>query len=67
VLSPLEMVSTVDHRSLVAYATLMAIFVAGANAIDIFLEWNVALDNTIKPGLQDQPVRSQRSHLLTLS
>jgi iron transport multicopper oxidase len=34
----------------------MAIFVSGADAVDIFLEWNVALDNTIKPVLQDQPV-----------
>ncbi|KAM3698447.1 hypothetical protein ACB098_06G188600 [Castanea mollissima] len=37
------------HMGRVAFATLVAIFVAGANAIDIFLEWNVALDNTIQP------------------
>ncbi|KAF4384003.1 hypothetical protein F8388_018755 [Cannabis sativa] len=27
-----------------------------ANAINIFLEWNVALDSTIRPVLVDQPV-----------
>ncbi|XP_038688872.1 monocopper oxidase-like protein SKU5, partial [Tripterygium wilfordii] len=29
---------------------------AGANAVDIFLEWNVAIDSTIKPVSVDQPV-----------
>lgn len=42
------------QRSLIAL--MMAIFVAGVNAIDIFLEWNVTLDNTIKPVSQDQHV-----------
>ncbi|KAL4621584.1 hypothetical protein ACB092_06G239500 [Castanea dentata] len=44
------------HMGRVAFATLVAIFVAGANAIDIFLEWNVALDNTIQPVCLKQPV-----------
>lgn len=44
------------HMGRVAFATLVAIFVAGANAIDIFLEWNVALDNTIQPVPLKQPV-----------
>ncbi|XP_035548513.1 monocopper oxidase-like protein SKU5 [Juglans regia] len=50
------MASTSHHRGLIAYATLISIFVARANAIDIFLEWNVALDNTIQPVSQDQSV-----------
>ncbi|KAK4836723.1 hypothetical protein QYF36_026997 [Acer negundo] len=37
-------------------AILLAIFFATANGIDIFLEWNVALDSTIKPAGLDQPV-----------
>ena len=44
------------HMGRVAFATLIAIFVAGANAIDILLEWNVALDNTIQPVSLKQPV-----------
>ncbi|PON35655.1 Copper-resistance protein [Parasponia andersonii] len=40
--------------------TFSALFItalfAGANAIDIFLEWHVALDTTIRPVLVDQPV-----------
>ncbi|TXG49422.1 hypothetical protein EZV62_025297 [Acer yangbiense] len=37
-------------------AILVGIFFATANGIDIFLEWNVALDSTIKPAGFDQPV-----------
>ncbi|KAK2634116.1 hypothetical protein Ddye_028908 [Dipteronia dyeriana] len=37
-------------------AILLAIFFTTANGIDIFLEWNVALDSTIKPAGLDQPV-----------
>ena len=44
------------HMGRVAFAMLIAIFVAGANAIDMFLEWNVALDNTIQPVSLKQPV-----------
>ena len=44
------------HMGKVAFATLVAIFVAGANAIDVFLEWNVVLDNTIQPVSLKQPV-----------
>ena len=44
------------HMGRVAFTMLIAIFVAGANAIDIFLEWNVALDNTIQPVSLKQPV-----------
>ena len=44
------------HMGRVAFAMLIAIFVAGANAIDIFLEWNVALDNTIQPVSLKLPV-----------
>ncbi|KAK4578646.1 hypothetical protein RGQ29_028656 [Quercus rubra] len=44
------------HMGRVAFTMLIAIFVAGANAIDIFLEWNVALDDTIQPVSLKQPV-----------
>ena len=40
----------------VTFATLITIFVVGANAIDMFLEWNVALDNTIQPVSLKQPI-----------
>lgn len=45
-------------------AALLAIFIAGANGIDIFLEWNVAADNTIKPLSVDQPVCSTSHNFL---
>ncbi|XP_060675790.1 monocopper oxidase-like protein SKU5 [Ziziphus jujuba] len=41
---------------LIACALLVAVLFAGTNAIDIFLEWNVALDTTLQPVSQDQPV-----------
>lgn len=50
------MASTGHCSSLIAYVTLIAIFVAGASAIDIFLEWNVALNDTIGPVSVNQPV-----------
>ncbi|GMY09313.1 monocopper oxidase-like protein SKU5 [Fagus crenata] len=50
------MAFTGHHGGPIAFATLIAIFVAGANAIDIFLEWNVALDYTIQPVSVYQPV-----------
>ena len=52
----LPMASSECH--LIAYSTLLTALIAGAQAIDIFLEWNVTLDNTIKPVSVDQPVRT---------
>ncbi|XP_062089093.1 monocopper oxidase-like protein SKU5 [Humulus lupulus] len=53
------MASTGCHKglNLIIYAALVitALF-SETNAIDIFLEWNVALDTTIRPVLVDQPV-----------
>ncbi|KAF6167701.1 hypothetical protein GIB67_017196 [Kingdonia uniflora] len=40
---------------LVCVVTL-ALFVSGARGIDIFLEWDVAIDTSIKPASADQPV-----------
>lgn len=42
---------------LVASVALLGMFLATANGIDIFLEWNVAIDTTIKPAGVDQSVR----------
>ena len=44
------------HMGRVAFATLIAIFVVRANAIDMFLEWNVVLDNTIQSVSLKQPI-----------
>ncbi|KAL9365604.1 hypothetical protein Peur_043477 [Populus x canadensis] len=43
-------------RGLTVCAALLAVFLARASGIDIFLEWNVALDNTIRPVTVEQPV-----------
>jgi hypothetical protein len=43
-------------RGLTGCAALLAVFLARASGIDIFLEWNVALDNTIRPVTVEQPV-----------
>ncbi|KAJ7974997.1 monocopper oxidase-like protein SKU5 [Quillaja saponaria] len=50
------MASTGYGRGLVLYAILFAVLVAGSNAIDIFLEWKVTFDTTIKPVTVDQPI-----------
>ncbi|KAB2595931.1 monocopper oxidase-like protein SKU5 [Pyrus ussuriensis x Pyrus communis] len=45
------------NRRSIAWAVLIAVvLVARANAIDIFLEWHVTLDTTLKPVTRDQPV-----------
>ncbi|XP_024017426.1 monocopper oxidase-like protein SKS1 [Morus notabilis] len=49
------MASTECHL-IAIFAALLASLVARASAIDIFLEWNVALDNTTRPVSVDQPV-----------
>ena len=43
-------------RRLIVLAALLVALVSGANAIDIFLEWNITLDRNIKPVSVDQPV-----------
>ncbi|KAL3581356.1 hypothetical protein D5086_015688 [Populus alba] len=43
-------------RGLKVCAALLAVFLARASGIDIFLEWNVALDYTIIPVTVEQPV-----------
>ncbi|KAL5735066.1 hypothetical protein ACOSP7_032927 [Xanthoceras sorbifolium] len=45
-----------NQRWLIAPTTLLGIFFATASGIDMFLEWNVAIDTTIKPAGLDQPV-----------
>lgn len=52
------------HSLLIPCAALLAIFIAGANGIDIFLEWDVAADTTIKPLSVDQPVCSTSHNFL---
>ncbi|KAM1019687.1 hypothetical protein ACFX2J_040883 [Malus domestica] len=51
------MACTGFNRRSIAWAALIAVvLVARANAIDIFLEWHVTLDSTLKPVTRDQPV-----------
>ncbi|KAJ0102170.1 hypothetical protein Patl1_06006 [Pistacia atlantica] len=50
------MASSSKQKWLFACVTLLTIFITGACGIDIFLEWNVAIDSTIKPVSVDQPV-----------
>lgn len=45
-----------SRAGLIACALLVAVHFAGTNGIDIFLEWNVALDTTLQPVSRDQPV-----------
>ena len=45
------------HRYPFVHLVLIGLFAITVNAIDIFLEWNVALDSTIQPVSQLQPVR----------
>lgn len=55
------------HRWLIACTALLAVFVVGANGVDIYLEWNVAIDTTINPTILQQPVRANQSHMLMVS
>ncbi|KAM2483628.1 hypothetical protein ACFX1W_041242 [Malus domestica] len=51
------MACTGFNRRSFAWAVLIAVvLVARANAIDIFLEWHLTLDTTLKPVTRDQPV-----------
>ncbi|XP_050211770.1 monocopper oxidase-like protein SKS1 [Mercurialis annua] len=45
-----------SHGRLTMLASLLIALVAGVSGADIYLEWNVALDSTIKPVSVDQPV-----------
>ncbi|CAI0410869.1 unnamed protein product [Linum tenue] len=42
---------------------VLTILVAGANAADIFLTWNVSLDTTLNPISVQQPVRHTQKHI----
>lgn len=51
------MASHMDHGLLpILWAMMLAVLTTGARGIDIFLEWNVAFDSTIKPVNVEQPV-----------
>ncbi|KAM1125724.1 hypothetical protein FF1_040996 [Malus domestica] len=51
------MACTGFNRRSFAWAVLIAVvLVARANAIDIFMEWHLTLDTTLKPVTRDQPV-----------
>ena len=44
-----------DCSWLIVCATVLSLLKA-ANGVDIFLEWHIAIDTTIKPVYMDQPV-----------
>lgn len=44
-----------DCSWLIVCATVLSLLKA-ANGVDIFLEWHIAVDTTIKPVSMDQPV-----------
>lgn len=51
------MASTGCIRGLIACVVFISLIFNVSYAIDIFLNWNVALDYTINPLSQNQPVR----------
>lgn len=42
--------------SVIKFAYILGMLMAIANAEDIFLEWHVAIDTSIRPVFADQPV-----------